>query len=32
MNLDGFEPVQLIVFVVAVVLVFGGLISSRRRR
>ncbi|RDI02127.1 putative secreted protein with PEP-CTERM sorting signal [Curtobacterium sp. AG1037] len=32
MNLDGFEPAQLIVFVIAVVLVFGGLIASRRRR
>lgn len=32
MNLDGFEPAQLIVFVIAVVLVFGGLTASRRRR
>ncbi len=32
MDLDGFQPVQLIVFVVAAVLVFGGLIASRRRR
>ena len=30
--LDGFEPAQLIVFVIAVVLVFGGLLASRRRR
>lgn len=32
MNFDGFEPAQLIVFVIAVVLVFGGLIASKRRR
>ncbi len=32
MNLDGFDPAQLIVFVVAVALVFGGLLSSRRHR
>ncbi|MDR6170507.1 hypothetical protein QE359_001536 [Curtobacterium sp. SORGH_AS776] len=31
MNFDGFDPAGLIVFCVAVVLVFGGLISSRRR-
>jgi hypothetical protein len=32
MDLDGFQPVQLIVFVIAAALVFGGLLSSRRRR
>lgn len=32
MNLDGFDPTTLIVFCVAVAVVFGGLLSSRRRR
>lgn len=31
MPFDGFTPVSLIVFVAAIALVFGGLLSSRRR-
>lgn len=32
MNFDGFDPSALIIFCVAVALVFGGLLSTRRRR